>query len=425
MKALRFSAIFTIFFTVVFSFTRAQAPLHKCGTMDHMEKLIARDPGIYDRMQQIEAQTRQYLESDNAKSGQTLVTIPVVVHVIHYGETEETGRNISDAQVYSQIASLNEDYRLLNEDSLMPSHPFWQYTADCKIEFCLAQQDPNGDPTSGITRHEGTQPSWDEDEIETYIKPPTVWDPSSYLNMWTVDFGGADSNLLGYAQFPGGPDSTDGVVIRYTAFGREDNVEYPNDMGRTATHEVGHYLNLYHIWGDEYCGDDLVGDTESAEEANYGCPGFPHNDYNGCGTGANGEMYMNYMDYTDDACMVMFTFGQKDRMQAILANDRYSLQYSSGCTPAGIAEVMPAKLSNVSLYPNPNAGSFSLAFHRAVPGMPEISIFNSLGQQISSFDRAKTENGFRVQMKDCPEGLYFVKIRLGEEKVMKKVFIYR
>ncbi|RYF77048.1 MAG: zinc metalloprotease, partial [Cytophagaceae bacterium] len=140
-------------------------------------------------------------------------------------------------------------------------------------------------------------------------------DPAHNLNIWICNIGGG---ILGYAQFPGGSAATDGVVIGPQYFGNTGYVAAPYDKGRTATHEIGHWLNLRHIWGDASCGNDLVADTPTQQTANYGCPSFPHVT---CGNGANGDMYMNYMDYTNDPCMYMFTNGQTTRSRALFASD--------------------------------------------------------------------------------------------------------
>ena len=328
-----------IILTVFLGLT-VSAQTEKCGTMKNLAEQKLKDPTLEQRMGEIETFTAEWIKNRSTQKAQAIITIPVVVHVIHNGEAVGTGANISNAQIVSQITVLNEDFRLKNADSLQPSHPFWSATADCQIEFCLASQDEFGSPTTGIERINGGQPDWAPTDIDDNLKPATIWDRNLYLNLWTVKYDAANSTLLGYAQFPGGADSTDGVVCRYDAFGYTGNVTPPNDLGRTETHEVGHWLNLYHIWGDNQpnCGNDSVSDTEPADHEHYGCPSFPHDPNNACGTGADGVMYMNYMDYVDDYCMVMFTYGQGVRMQAALNGARSSLLASTGCQTVGINE---------------------------------------------------------------------------------------
>ena len=298
-----------------------------CGTMDHLHQLEQEDPQLRDRMQTIERETQQWISSRSGASnrGAAVITIPVVVHVVY----NTTAENISDAQINSQIAVLNADFRKLNSDiSLLPS-VFAPLAADCEIQFCLAQRDPNGNPTNGIVRVFTSATSFSSNNNIKFTSSggSNAWPTSSYLNIWVGDLG---SSLLGYAQFPGAAASTDGVVINYTAFGTTGTAAFPFNKGRTATHEVGHWLNLRHIWGDQNCGDDFVGDTPTQQTSNYGCPSFPKIT---CNNGPNGDLHMNYMDYTDDVCMYMFTTGQKSRMLAVLNGTRVSLQTSQGCVP--------------------------------------------------------------------------------------------
>ena len=263
-----------------------------------------------------------------SKVAATIITIPVVVHVIHSGQAVGTAPNISDAQVQSQITVLNEDFRrMLGTNGYNTSN----VGADVEIEFKLALQDPNGNPTNGIDRVNFGQPTWSLDDIETTVKPATSWNPSQYLNMWTVAF--SNSNDLGYAQFPdpsglpglftdNGNANTDGVVSGYSVFGSRNHpdgstftLDATYNLGRTMTHEVGHFLGLRHIWGDDPCADDFCADTPVHHKANYGCPQTIL-DCNSVGF----EMVQNYMDYTDDSCMNIFTVNQKDRITVIMNN---------------------------------------------------------------------------------------------------------
>ncbi|MBL7924049.1 MAG: T9SS type A sorting domain-containing protein [Bacteroidia bacterium] len=299
--------------------------VRNCGTMPHLHDLEQADPGLSARMQAIERETDQWIQSGTANKGAVVVTIPVVVHVVYNNSTQ----NISDAQINSQINILNQDFRKTNSDiSLVPA-VFSSLTADCEIQFCLAQRDPNGNATNGIVRRSTTVTSFSSnDNIKFYSSGGSdAWPVSSYLNIWVGNLGGG---LLGYAQFPGGPAATDGIVILHSAFGNTGTAAAPFNKGRTATHEIGHWLNLRHIWGDANCGNDQVSDTPTQQTANYGCPAFPRIT---CSNGPNGDMFMNYMDYTDDACMYMFSNGQKARMLASLNGTRASLLTSNGCIP--------------------------------------------------------------------------------------------
>lgn len=394
-----------------------------CGTMENLQDMILKDPGMVDRMQQLEDFTANWIKEHELQKSQNtgaIITIPVVVHIIHNGEAVGSGQNISDIQIQSQIVALNEDFRLHNDDSLLPNHPFWPYTADSQIEFCLAQRDPQGNATNGIDRQYGGTANWTKAQIESYVKPNTIWDRDQYLNLWSLTFGGGDTGLLGYAQFPGGDAGTDGVVIRYDAFGYVGNVTAPYDNGRTGVHEIGHWLNLRHIWGDANCGDDFVSDTRSAVTANYNCPTFPHNANSACGTDVNGEMYMNYMDYVNDNCMVMFTFGQANRMHAALSGSRNSLLTSQGCkAPVGINEL--SILKHIDIYPNPNDGIFSIYTSNEVKDL-SIDIINILGAQVQHFENIN-QFPYQINLKNLSNNIYYVKISIGPNSITKKIII--
>ncbi|MFN0275314.1 MAG: M43 family zinc metalloprotease [Chitinophagales bacterium] len=304
-----------------------------CGTTEYMQEQFATDPGYEERLRAIEEFTQEWI-ANNPGGERAVITIPVVVHVVY----NTTAENLSDAQILSQITVLNEDFRRLNADaSSTPSH-FTDEAADTEIEFCLAAQDPSGAATTGITRKSTTKTSFSSsaNEMKFSTYGTAIWDRNKYLNIWVCDLS---SGLLGYAQFPGGSSSTDGVVCDYLYFGSGGSASAPFDLGRTATHEVGHWLNLYHIWGDDgtsCSGSDLVSDTPNQQNENYGCPTGKIG-VSACSGSTDGDMYQNYMDYTDDACMNLFTAGQKTRMQALFSTggSRVSIATSIGCTPPG------------------------------------------------------------------------------------------
>ena len=312
-----------------------------CASHEVYERQLAGNPDFAKKRQEIEAFTRRYIQDGGGPMQSTVArgvatyTIPVVVHVVYNTNVQ----NVSDAQVQSQIAILNQDFQKMNADTTAVPAVFQPLIADCKIQFCLARQDPFGNPTTGIVRKHTTKTAFSNNDgvKKNSAGGDDAWPASGYLNLWVCNL---KNNLLGYAQFPGGAAATDGVVILYSAFGNTGVVKAPYDKGRTATHEVGHWLNLLHIWGDDggaCSGSDEVSDTPNAADENYGCPSFPQVS---CNNGPNGEMYMNYMDYTDDACMQMFTPGQKSRMWAILEGGvRASVASSKGCSaPAGACE---------------------------------------------------------------------------------------
>ncbi len=300
-----------------------------CGAMEHLENQLLQNPSLQFNMDQIEQHTRNFIKRGEHNQ-KALITIPVVVHVVYNGSAE----NVSDAQIQSQIDVLNEDFRRLNSDASNTPSIFAGVASDVEIEFCLASVDPDGNSTNGITRTPTSKRSFrTNDDVKKDNKGgKSPWPAADYMNMWVCDIS---SGILGYAQFPGGPAATDGIVVDYLYFGTIGTATAPFNLGRTATHEVGHWLNLRHIWGDGGCGvDDFVSDTPLAGGPNYTglpCTSSP----NSCneGSGDLPDMFQNYMDYSDDACMNLFTDGQTARMRALFGNGgaRASLLNSNGC----------------------------------------------------------------------------------------------
>lgn len=324
-------AISLVVALVVFLSPQA-AKAQQCATMDMLQEQLQQDPGLARRMADIEANMQILQKRQAYQRGNNVIVIPVVFHVVHNGEPVGTGPNISDAQVLSQLEVLNEDFRRLNDDTVNTPAIFQPFAADTRIEFCLATVSPDGTLSSGINRVNGGQGSWSNSQIQGTLKPSTVWDSRYYLNFWVVNF--SNSGLLGYAQFPGGNANTDGVVVGYQYVGRPPHNPYNNSYngGRTGTHEVGHWLNLRHIWGDGPCSaDDFVDDTPLSDASNSGCPV----NTNSCTDSPVDfpDMVQNYMDYTTDVCMNIFTIGQADRMQAAIQASRATLLQSVGCTP--------------------------------------------------------------------------------------------
>ncbi len=316
-----------------------------CGTMQYMNQLGNTESKEvlenWIKKKQLEPLSTG-LKFFNA-DGVTVYQIPVVVHIVHNGEAIGVETNISDAQVLSQIEVLNEDFRKLNADSVNIPAEFKPFYSDIGFEFIMAKRNPNSQATTGITRTQGSKTLWGMADDAT-LKAQIYWPSEDYLNIWIAPLGG---NFLGWAQFPqsdilSGLDppynaTTDGVVITYDAFGSK--AKYPSanlqprfNLGRTTTHEVGHFFGLRHIWGDGNCGvDDYVSDTPIAIDDYTGCPtlGAPTTS---CGSQ---DMFMNYMDYVDDNCMNLFSIGQKDRMVIVMENSprRLSLTTSLSLFP--------------------------------------------------------------------------------------------
>ena len=296
-----------------------------CATMDVHRRLLSEDPAYASARDAIENHARLFTEGDGSTARPDVTRIPVVVHVVW----NTAAQNISDAQIASQIDVLNRDFRRTNPDVGNTPAPFLPLTADARVEFYLANIAPNGAPTTGIERRQTTVTSFSSNDA---VKAQATggadaWPAANYLNIWVCQLGGG---LLGYAQFPGGPAATDGVVILHSAFGTTGTAAPPFHLGRTATHEIGHWLNLNHIWGDDgtgCSGTDNVADTPNQGGANTGTPTFPHVS---CNNGPNGDMFMNYMDYVDDPAMFMFTAGQVARIQACLDGPRSTIDIPAG-----------------------------------------------------------------------------------------------
>lgn len=241
-----------------------------------------------------------------------VITIPVIVHVLF----NSTSQNISEEQILSQIDALNKDFRMLNADKSKVPAAFAGVQADTRIMFCLAKVAPDGRSTTGINRVYTNKPYFmAADDMKFKAKGGIdAWDTKNYLNIWVCNMFG---RALGYATPPGGDPNKDGVVINYDVFGTKGVLRAEFNKGRTGTHEIAHWMGLQHIWGDELCGDDGVFDTPRQKSYNFGCPSFPR--VSDCSPNVQGDMYMNFLDLTNDACMNMFTYGQKMKMRAQFA----------------------------------------------------------------------------------------------------------
>jgi hypothetical protein len=312
----------------------------KCSTLEMEQDRKAKNGGGESKEVFEEWMQRRDLRTRGMRTRSLDVySIPVVVHVVYSNPTE----NISREQVLSQLKVLNQDYRRKNPDATSTQPNFQNIAADAQIEFCLASQDPQGRPFNGINRVSISGAPFRDSYINEVIKPNTIWDPNRYMNIWVINIA---NGILGYAQFPNssgltglpmnsGGQNTDGVVIHYNAFGTMGTANQPFNRGRTATHEIGHWLGLRHVWGDGPCGvDDFCSDTPESNGPHYGCS-----------LGVNAcfgmAMVQNFMDYSDDACMNLFTREQKTRMRNVLENSprRRSLLTSTVCQAVGTPPV--------------------------------------------------------------------------------------
>lgn len=298
---------------------KAAPPLkRKCGCMSVHYWLLEQHPQFRVAQSALE---HSFMAARRVARGAPVkpYKVTVVVHVLQ----SPGASKVTPAQVAAQIKVLNQDYRATNTDRKHVPTVWRGLVADAMIEFQLATKDPNGKPTDGILYVPTNEAMFGQNDS---MKDPArggsaPWPAERYLNIWVCPLR---DGLLGYAQFPGGPTETDGVVISLNAFGSGGTAQSPFDKGRTCTHEVGHYFNLRHIWGDtpDCSGGDSVDDTPNAEGPNYDTPTFPKVS---CQNGPNGDMFMNYMDYVNDEAMFMFTPEQVARMHATLEGPRRSL----------------------------------------------------------------------------------------------------
>ncbi len=383
---------------------------------------------IFTPDEKIERFTKGYVRDFNKQiSTRAVVKIPVVVHIV-WKNAEE---NISDAQIQSQIDVLNEDFRKKNIDAKDVPGSFKTVAADCEIEFCLAQKDTLGQPSKGITRRQTTFSeiftSFSNNRRRIYYQNSggvNNWKPDSYLNIWVCNMGsvyGYTSSLKDALITP----AEDGIVVDYRAFGTIGTALSNNshNKGRTATHEIGHYFNLLHIWGsDDTCNDDdLVSDTPLQATANNGCPPFPQLS---CGVG---NMYMNFMDYTDDNCMGLFTVGQKARMLAALNEFRSGLLRGSLCTPTATQDIG----FQWFIYPNPAKDFIYINLRGA------SSIKNKSLELIDNFGRvliekkmpnvtvsgAWQEGVLEIPISNLSNGIYFISLKLDNQVLIKKMVV--
>jgi hypothetical protein len=426
-----------------------QVPIRKCGSPKVNPSYEEAFQGMLQKHQQFA----------NARTASVVYNIPIIFHVLHSGVavnsiSATTGRNLNAAQINSQINILNADYRKLNSDfsTYVKQSSFVAASADIEVNFCAVKVSPTGAVLAepGIDRIAVSTKSWTAlpysmSYIESTVKPGSSWDPTKYFNVWILEFGGADVGTLGYAQFPtipsgtspvtdmvgqGGAANTDGVVIDYHYIGNTGTVSSPYNKGRTLTHESGHWMGLWHIWGDENncTGSDYVADTPNQQGENYTCPstnGAVVTD--GCATTSPGAMYQNYMDYSDDKCMVMFTAGQKARMQAVMANcvRRLSLNTSTVCTVSSVTGI-EENVSNIEMnvYPNPTNGELFVDINLLDVQDFTISIINTLGQTVKEVKQIQSNGGkIKIDLSDKNTGIYFVTIKSKYGSKIKRIIL--
>jgi len=400
----------------------------RCGTMEYLERQKAADPSIESNMKAIEEMTQKF-ENQPAglRTSNTVITIPVVFHILYHN----TFQNISTNRIYDQINTMNKDYAYQNADTTNTPAAFRPLAGNTNIQFCLAQQDTSGNYTTGIIRKSVAATGYDplsNDSVKfSALGGDDAWDRNNYLNIWVCNFKDSSLAIIGVSQFPGGNAQTDGCVLLYTTVGGANyhGTDPFYNLGRTACHEVGHWLNLRHIWGDDggTCnGSDFVTDTPNQADENFGCPAFPHIS---CSNGPNGDMYMNYMDYTNDNCLNMFTLGQGNRMNAVLNGPRASIKNSTKCVDLTVI-TDPSKPVPFTIYPNPSAGEFILTSDLNDASDIHVSITNMLGEIVFQTSQKNVQNLVqKIDLGRQSNGIYMVEIRTRNGVSTEKLVLNR
>ena len=402
-----YSALFIIMLLPLSSYSQ------KCGFNVSDEEITAFEEFVSEKLRDIKIE-----EKKDSK-----YLIPVVVHVIHNGEAVGNGTNIGDQQIQSQIDVLNADFKRLNPDTILTPDIFKDVAGNPGIEFVLAYQDPEGNPTTGVTRHLGSKENWNSESDKDVAELQSIihWPSEDYVNIYVTDIS---SSFIGKASFPefnmlpglSRPPDTDldGVLVDYRFFGSNDynfifNLSEHNDKGRTLTHEMGHYFGLFHLWGNydnadcnstDYCEDTPVQDVETYN---------PLEDSVSCG---HRKMFENYMDYTYDRYMNLFTLNQVQRMLTVLDyhESRHSLLSSHALEPidpeSRITAIDEGSMHNIKIYPNPVTGS-SFFIESDIADFIEVGVIDMMGRLLQN------KRGIRnveINVEGLIDGLYLIRI---------------
>jgi hypothetical protein len=409
MKTILLLAFFII------GFTSSLTAQKSCSSFLYKQKEINKNPSLLNKVNEIVSYSIQngagpMTDGIAGTSTANIITIPVVVHVLYHKQEEK----ICDAVIAAQIKTLNECFRRQNADSVNTPAVFKSLAADCEIQFKLATSDPKKRSTSGIVKKYTPITGWEANDNMKFSAEmgDDAWDAKSYLNIWVCNL----IDFAGYSSFIGSEASKDGLVLSYYMFGGGQ---------KTIVHEVGHWLNLKHLWGDENCGDDGVADTPKQASYNFGCLSGVHVT---CGNNPTGDMYSNYMDFTDDACTNLFTYGQKARMKALFAagGARYSLLSSKGLDMPLIAEIPlqeeDPKWLQPKLYPIPAATQLTLDLSYDTRWVGHtLQVTNLQGQTIMTL--AITSKIQTIDISRLQPGMYFIAAKKADGESIKQKFI--
>ena len=427
---------------VLIAATGTKAQNNKCATMHVFHESIKQQnlkSTFYTAEQEAEKWLKENKKLFNQKQQQVVIKIPVVVHVVY----KTAAQNVPDSNIISQIAVLNECFRKLNSNFVNTRSIFDSIGTDVEIEFCLADKDPMGNSTTGIIRKSApTSAAFDPLTGFDNVKKPsmggdTLWPPSQYLNIWTCDMSVFSFEVvLGYAQFPGMAQQTDGVVIQHNYFGRNAK---PKFLGKTTVHEVGHWLGMRHIWADDAPGlsqpgtcdsTDFVGDTPNCKsQSASNCDTVINscsNEDSYWGTIDPPDMVENYMDYSKDSCMTMFSKGQKVRMYSFLNTnpDRIAIKTSTaGCNNYASVSELKNFENHVNIYPNPATSQVKISLSNISNSDFDYEMYNATGQRIKrgEINYLITE----VNTADLANGIYFLKVFNLSNTTTKKLVINR
>jgi predicted Zn-dependent protease len=407
-------------FAFIFSFSVNGQNADRCGSLQLIKQQMTIDPAYAKKVHDAEKNKSDRSRSDKGKP--TVITIPVAVHVLYY----TAAQNISDAQVQSQIDVLNEDFTATNSDYNNFDAGYLSVKGDLEIKFCLIQ-----------VIHKQTQhKSFAVNDNMKYSKKggDDAIDPMHVFNIWVCDIG---QNVLGFAYYPGISPEKFGVVCHTNAFGKgaQYSLFAAYNLGRTTTHEAGHCLGLVHIWGDSHCGDDFVGDTPLHNDPNFGCPGPGH--LSTC-TGTPPEMWMNYMDYTDDKCMYFFSDGQVARADYFITNDPQLnsivnsacnlITTTSGFTNGSNTAINASRINGsnrFSIYPAITSDEITLMTSNTVKEKAELSIYNQTGSLVMKQQLfiAEGNNSQTINVSKLGNGIYILRLSSGAEKKTEKFII--